>query len=377
MKNLLFISHENSRTGAPLILLQFMQWIKANKPNISMDLLALKEGALSDEFKAICKNYYSLESIRKVDNVSYFNKIINGLTKNSSTKKENLLYDQLAKNKYDLIYVNTIASVKAGQLIKKNSKTPLLAHIHELKTVIELSKISNESILSIDHIVAVSELVKNNLVKQWAFPKDNLSVIYEFAQTTAAEIILVPKTSFIVGASGQVHWRKSPDIFLQVARYIFKKQPHLDIKFEWVGHLTPSEKIIIENDVLKLGLKNKVHFVGEVKNPIDYFKNFDVFLMPSREDPFPLVCIEVASLGVPIIAFQQATGTIEILQNGGGKIVPYLDIEAMAEEILCYYNHPEIIQSDGIKAKSLFSKFTSDNICPQLFEVCEKIMISA
>jgi glycosyltransferase involved in cell wall biosynthesis len=94
-------------------------------------------------------------------------------------------------------------------------------------------------------------------------------------------------------------------------------------------------------------------------------------LLTSREDPFPLVCIETANLSKPIICFEKASGTTEIVSQGGGFIVPYLDVEAMAEKIILYYEDENKRIIDGKKANELFDAFTLDKIGSQL---CEKIM---
>ena len=122
-------------------------------------------------------------------------------------------------------------------------------------------------------------------------------------------------------------------MFLQVARIIKKKYPEANIQFVWVGN-EGTDKLIIDTDIKRLKLSNVVKFTGEVSNPITYFNNFDVFLLTSREDPFPLVCIEVAKLGKPIICFKGASGTAEVLEQGGGKVVSYLDVEAMATKVM-------------------------------------------
>src|SRR5690606_10497838 len=124
--------------------------------------------------------------------------------------------------------------------------------------------------------------------------------------------------------SGLVDWRKGYDVFIQVARYIKKQRPELDIQFTWVGSISKTNRIIIEEDLLKLGLKETVSFVEELSNPYNVYNSFDVFLMCSREDPFPLVCIEMGMLLKPIICFEKATGTAEIISKGGGEIVAYL-----------------------------------------------------
>ena len=123
------------------------------------------------------------------------------------------------------------------------------------------------------------------------------------------------------------------------------------------------------NDIEKLGLQNTVRFIGEVDNPSSYYNDFDVFAMTSREDPFPLVCIEVGMLGKPIVSFDKAVGTNEVISEAGGFIVPYLDIETMAEKIMNYYNNPELVKSHGELNEKAFSQFTPELICPQLFDI--------
>jgi glycosyltransferase involved in cell wall biosynthesis len=373
MKKLLFISHENTRTGAPMVLLYFMQWLKQHQPEVCVDFLTLNEGDLSEDFKQVCHEYYNL--IIPYKRKTLFQRVINKIIKSKLQKsKKQPVIEKLSNTNYDLIYANSVAAAQTGFLIKNNSKTPLVVHVHELKTIITSFNLPKEVIDSIDHTIAVSELVKSNLLKQWQLAENKISVVYECSKINSNHLKKQKKASFIVGSSGHVHWRKSPDVFLQVARTLFKLAPNLDVQFQWVGGLAENERVILESDIEKLGLQNKVHFLGQTASPINYFQHFDVFLMPSREDPFPLVCIEVASLGVPIIAFEKATGTAEILRKGGGKIVPYLDIEAMANSVLFYYNNPEHCIADGKKAKELFSEFTPENICPQLFAVCNKFL---
>ncbi|MBC7762671.1 MAG: glycosyltransferase [Candidatus Saccharibacteria bacterium] len=52
--------------------------------------------------------------------------------------------------------------------------------------------------------------------------------------------------------------------------------------------------------------------------------------MTSREDPFPSVVLEAMDAEVPVIAFQDATGTQELLERGAGALVESFDVSAMA-----------------------------------------------
>jgi len=55
IRKILFISHEASRTGAPLILLHLLKWLNKNTENLQFDVLLIKRGAMADDFrKDVC-----------------------------------------------------------------------------------------------------------------------------------------------------------------------------------------------------------------------------------------------------------------------------------------------------------------------------------
>ena len=373
MKKILFISHEASRTGAPIVLLQLLKWLQKNKPEIRCDTLLLLDGPLEQEF--ITYNYL-VYNFPKIDIKHKFfariyHKVLKSLGIGVLGTKE-LFLKKLASHKYDLIYANTVISLPMALKIKKlNTGSKLLLHLHELNTIIKEALPSFKDYLNnIDRYIAVSNLVKINLMNTWKIDAKLIDVVYEFSKIPKDIEPMQKSDVFTVGASGVAHWRKGDDIFIQVASYIKRTYPDVRIKFVWVGDYTQN-KNIIESDLQKCGLDNIVSFIGQQHKPITYFKDFSVFLMTSREDPFPLVCIEVGMLGKPIICFENATGTAEVLKDGGGYIVPYLDVVSMGEKVIHYYFIKEKLKEDSKKAKQLFSKFTSENMCPLINDIIQ------
>src|SRR5690606_2041009 len=97
------------------------------------------------------------------------------------------------------------------------------------------------------------------------------------------------------------------------------------------------EPIPVAQDLARLGLEDRVHFVGEVVDPVDLFSQLDAFCLTSREDPFPLVMLEAAGTGAPIVSFPNG-GVVEFVGDDGseerrGVVVPYLDADAMADAV--------------------------------------------
>ena len=372
MKNkILFITHEASRTGAPMVILHLIKWLQANT-DYCIDLLSLKGGELNDEFSEIVNEYYVLPKPRKTKPTIY-DRVQRKIGLKGTEDNQAKFLKNISENHYDLIYSNTVISIPFGNQIKQyNSQSKHIAHIHELQVIIQQIlpdfKLHSEHV---DHFIAASDLVKNNLSKNWDISPQQISRVYE---CSLVEIETTIKRSsknkvFHVGGAGTVHWRKGSDLFIQVASYLKTLRPELDFKFTWVGAVSKNERFIHEEDIRKSGLEDNVFFTGPTNEPTNIFKEFDVFLMTSREDPFPLVCIEVGMLGKPILCFEGATGTQEIITKGGGSVINYLDTRQMAKTITEYIDSPKLLQEKGKINAQEFSKFSPDKICPQILEV--------
>ena len=59
----------------------------------------------------------------------------------------------------------------------------------------------------------------------------------------------------------------------------------------------------------------------------------NIFVMTSRSESFGLVAIEAASYKLPVVAFSDALGLKELLEDNNGVLVDYRNIKKMAEEI--------------------------------------------
>ena len=90
---------------------------------------------------------------------------------------------------------------------------------------------------------------------------------------------------------------------IKLARLV--SQQRSNVYFAWIGGGAVQR---LEHDARLLGLSAKMRFTGEVAKPADYFAAADVFAMTSREDPYPLVCLEAAAVAKPIICFADAGG---------------------------------------------------------------------
>lgn len=380
MQRILLISHEVSRTGAPMVVLHFARWLRREHPAVGIDVLAVKGGALADEFRAVADRYTEwtvpMPASRSIL-MRIVRKVMRSLGLNrepSAAEAKDSMLVEIAGRNYDVVLANSLASIPVGVRVKSLSLVApvLIAFVHELAMVTRqvLPDLAAHA-QHVDRFWAASQLVQQVLVEQCGISKDHIDVQYECArlQDMSNGSLLGPDPVILhVGGAGSVVLRKGYDLFIQVARWVKVNHPELKVCFTWVGKVSAYDQPLIEHDLEHAGLKEMVEFIGERSDPAPIYGSFDVFLLPSREDPFPLVCIEVGAMGKPIVCFEGATGTAEVLRQGGGMIVPYLDVEAMGRAVVDYARDPERRAKDGELNRVQFANFGPDQQCPLMWQ---------
>lgn len=107
-----------------------------------------------------------------------------------------------------------------------------------------------------------------------------------------------------------------------------------DIRLVIVGE--GQEKQILEEQIAKLGIKERVEFMGYVEGePLrELYRTSDVFILPTREDCFGLVILEAMCASLPVISSKYADGARDLVEDGvNGYIVDPEDTEAFAAAI--------------------------------------------
>lgn len=351
---ILIISHDATRTGAPILLINLARLLK--EQGYKIEFLLKRGGELVDEFKSIghCYIYY----------VSKGSNLISRIT-NKITGSHVSHLDIRALNWKDYLFVlsNTITNGDILPVIRENYKGKIVSYIHELEMAASFFTTPNDVerlLSSTDHFLTPSYAVKNFLIKKFGLNPGNVEILSYYIPGFSGHDKRATKPSlednnFIVGAAGTPDWRKSPDLFVLVAATVFRKLPDAAIKFIWKGvsataFQTETERLRF--DVRKLHLEEKVLFEPSSGEMSEFYGSLDLFLLTSREDPYPLVVLEAAAASVPAICFIESGGAIEFIESSnGGSGVPYLNIEAMADEIIYYFKNSQQVNEKGNNAK--------------------------
>ncbi|TAD97386.1 MAG: glycosyltransferase [Bacteroidetes bacterium] len=379
---ILFIGHEASLTGAPVLLLNTIKQIKA-KTNWEIEVILRKGGDLLPDYQAVAKT--QVWQLPEFGNPSFLWKIKNKLFKNFAKKRKTYI-NQFANKNVQLIFSSTCTN---GELLEQLSylKCPIVAHVHELETVIQMFNTNNlvdQSLNLCAKIFTGSKAVQENLIENHGISRKKTELIYSATPTEIDKNLLnldvrkklnIAETDFLAVACGTLENRKGYDLFIQVAYEILHRQKIKNIHFVWVGS-TSYQPILyqIDKELKLMQLTDYVHFIGKEK-VTPYLKSMDLMLMTSREDPFPLVNLEAGMLKKTVICFENSGGTPELLAENCGFTVPYLNILDMANKIIELKENPALLQKTG---ENLYQKvqknFTIDHISDQIIDQIKKII---
>tara|TARA_B110001452_G_scaffold168676_1_gene140982 strand:+ start:178 stop:1278 length:1101 start_codon:yes stop_codon:yes gene_type:complete len=328
LKTILLISHEASRTGAPMLLLNLTKWLVVEKPNVSVSVLLIKGGELELEFKKVTKTYI-LNVNKKFDNFIFD-------TIDKLHQRRRIFYF-----KWDLVFSNTIVN---GDILEnfKHKKTKIVSYIHELKQSIDnyntKGKVEGTLKLS-NYFFCGSKMVRNTLIHDFQVSPSTTSVVNSFIDfknhnysknpsknTTLRKKLKINSTTTVVGMIGTSDYRKGFDIFMETAI----KMKNQDFHFVWVG---AHEKLSLKKEIKDL----KLSLIPSCENYLEYYHLFDVFYLSSREDPYPMVLVEASAFGMPIICFNNAGGAQEFIDEKVGFVIPFLspsDAETYLQKVV-------------------------------------------
>lgn len=383
MNKILFITHDTSRTGAPILLLNFIKWLHQVK-QITPLILVGRSDELDEEFSKIGKVFYAYQPKNSIGkNIFYkiYTRIFN------STTGKNLYYNflkrRLKKLNIDIIYSNTICN---GYMMEFLSflNVQQVCHVHEGGSVIEMWGEDNLKMVAknVCIYIACSKFVKNVLINKYKIPKEKIELVYEsipkeFVNKYDSNIInenieRYSNKKFSLGGSGGIGHRKGTDLIIPLVKSILKVTPNFS--FTWVGgKINSTEFKELNEQILNTGLDKIIKIIAAVENPVDYYMQFDLFILLSREDPFPLVCLENAILGKSILCFDTAGGIPELLEECKENILPFLDIHKMASRILYLMNNPIENYKIGQNLQAnILKNYTSDICFPMMYDITQR-----
>jgi glycosyltransferase involved in cell wall biosynthesis len=104
--------------------------------------------------------------------------------------------------------------------------------------------------------------------------------------------------------------------------------------------------------VRRMGLAQRVHFLGKISMIPQLMRSVDVFVIPSRYESFGMVVLEAMASGLPVI-LSSRVGAVELVRHACRVIEDPDDTSCLTTHISALLNSPETRASMGRVGRSL------------------------
>ncbi len=133
---------------------------------------------------------------------------------------------------------------------------------------------------------------------------------------------------------------------------------------------------ILKQEAQDLGISDRVIFAGYIDDLPNLMQLFDIFVLPSLQEPFGLVCAEAMSQKKPVVVTNVGGLAEQVCDRQTGFIVPPRDPEQLAAKLQELIENRELrdrfAQSGYERYRQLFSSETMLNKTAALYETALK-----
>lgn len=350
MKKVLFITPTFEYTGSEMLLWYALSHL--NRDKFEPYLFSKKNGKLIAALPPHIKSFVPY----KIGNSS-FKKILRVLLK--WLKIDPLRY-QLTRIqrtvKPEYWYSNTIINPEIYK-IAADLGVKVVTHIHELPLAYGFVSYKDmESILDSSELIIGCSKAVCDKVEQMG--KRNVRLFYGFIDQAKIQVtkgqqelkqsLGFKEKDYVWALSGKTTFIKGIDFLIP----LLERLP-ANVKLLWIGGKEDTGLYYYVRKVIAEKFPGQVEFIGEQKaDYYNYLNCADAFLLLSREDSFPLVMLEAAVLGKPIVGFNSG-GIKEFVTEEIGIVVDSWNFDDLAAAMSTVMNHRENFDAKRIKAKAV------------------------
>ncbi|HEY3663919.1 MAG TPA: glycosyltransferase, partial [Chthoniobacterales bacterium] len=334
--DLLFVSHDLSLSGAPIMLFHAARWCREN--GIFVVVVAPNDGPLREKLHDLGVPV-----------------VIDPLVASGHPS-----FAQFARN-FDCVIANSIRSKAVAPALKKE-KVPVLWWIHEPGSVGEHYLREDAELRAAfplaEFILAPSERTARIYRPFTDRPVKALHNAIPDLGVSPSQPAVGQRLRFVLLAS--IEPRKGQDIFVEALASL---PPELLERAEFqLGGRILDPDFWLKVDRIATRLKN-ISVMGALDHAdaIGLMRNADVIVSPSRDEALPVVILEALSLGKALVA-TTVGGVLEILVDGEDALLVRPESpEALAGALRRLLENPDLIPQLGARARETYERqFTLD-----------------
>lgn len=343
---ILFISHISGLDGAERSLLDLLRGL--DKEKYSILVLFPRQGPLKTLVQRTGCNTMILDmpwwiACGQRDRW-HFQKVFGGML-----KRVKRLYSLIKTEKINIVYSNTITCID-GALTAKLAGIPHVWHIREivnahagLRPYVPSCLLPVVVDLLSDRIVVPSNFAKKNIAWKNSLCKTHVvhnsvnltqfdTIIYEKKPKKLRRELCLTKGIKVVALIGSFSENKGQADFVQAASIVCRFVEN--VVFLLVGGGSASYTTFVKNEVTRLGIEDKVYFLGFKQNIEEIINSVDVLVCASLVESFSRTIVESMAARKPIVATACGGPEEIVVEEETGFLVPIRNSDKLASAII-------------------------------------------
>jgi glycosyltransferase involved in cell wall biosynthesis len=197
------------------------------------------------------------------------------------------------------------------------------------------------------HVIAVSESTRRYVVDVEEVPAERVTTIHNGVdiaafqphpgqRTEARQMWNFPADAFVVAGIGRLTFQKNFALFLDVAAEVLRMHPRAFFLIAGTGE----DEAALREQAQRLGIAERVRFLGYVAEMAKLYPATDALLLTSRYEGLPITILEAMAAGVPIVS-SDLDGVQEILvDEEDAALVPPGETARYVERLSSLINEP-------------------------------------
>jgi glycosyltransferase involved in cell wall biosynthesis len=214
----------------------------------------------------------------------------------------------------DVVHVNDHRGALVGAPAARLARLPVVWHLHGpyrsnaltllggalARRIVVVSEATRRDQPGLERFASKTKVVHNGLLTESA--------------TGSTPTSGMPRDGELVVTGARLHPDKGIDVLLQAAGELRERFPRLRVVVAGAPQpgyeLHHAELLELRRE---LRLEQTVEFCGLLRDPLDLWRQADVYVQPSRREPFGLGVLEAMSVGTPVVA-TSAGGLAEVVE---------------------------------------------------------------
>jgi len=279
----------------------------------------------------------------------------------------------------DVLYsCQQVWDITAATYLAKKLDKPQIVHLHYIIGP-WLGKLALERLKTCDHIVTVSDFIRQEVLDYGIAPERvttvrNAMSVFPLPMPAQRSKVRaewnLPDDTLLVGMAARFDAGKGAEDTIAAFCLAAAKHASACLLMIGDGELRPA----LEAQAQQSGFGERIVFTGRRSDVPDLLAGLDIFCHPSRKDPAPLAVLEACAAGLPVVGYAEG-GICEFLIDGEtGLLAPTGDVAELGAALDRLLTNTDIRRRMGIASRQrIETEFQPKDAGAKLAAIVEEV----